>query len=120
MNCYSAGVTQLGAFETVVADNDMVDIVMLEYHARFADRDTFAAIGTFFFDYDIGAITTTVDSTLRANLHTLAALRADSGFIYARLGKMSLNFQGRLFGIYFIIMADCTNLHAQAAPGAFG
>jgi hypothetical protein len=120
MNCDSAGVTQLGAFETIIADNDVLYIAVLEYHAGHTDRDTFAAIGAFFIDYDIGAVITTIDCALGANLHTFAALCADSGFVYSRLREMGLDFQAGLFRIYFIIMADSTNLHAQTASGAFG
>ena len=91
---------------------------MLEYHAGLADRDTVAAIGAFFFEHDIGAVIATVDGVLGANLHALAALRADLGLVHPRLREMRLDSQGGLFGIDLIEMADSANLHAQAAAAA--
>ena len=118
MNCDCPGVTQIRAFETVVADNDVVQIAMLEYHAGFADRDTFAAIRAFLYKHNVGTVTATVDGALGANLHTLAALRADPGLVYPRLREMCLDSQAGLFGIDFMKMADRANLHAQAASAA--
>jgi hypothetical protein len=118
MNCDCAGVTQIGAFETVVADNDMVQVAMLEYHTRFADRDTFAAIRAFFYEHDIGTVIATVDGALGANLHTLTTLGADLGLVYPRLWEMCFDSQGGFFGISLLIMADRANLHTQAAPAA--
>lgn len=118
MNGDGAGVTQFGAFETVVADNDIPDIRMLNYHTRFADRDTFAAIGAFVSQDNISAVIPAINSPLGADLQTFPALRADSGFVNARLRKMCLNFHSGFFGIDFIMMTDGANLQAQAASGA--
>ncbi len=112
MDCDCPGVTQLGASEAIVANNDMRYVAMLENHAGFAGRDTFPAISAFFFQHYVGAVVATIDSILRANLHAFAALRADPGFVYPRLREMGLDFQAGLFGINFIIMADSANLHA--------
>ena len=93
-------------------------VTVLEYHTGFTDRDTFAAISAFFCEHDIGTVIATVDGTLGANLHTLAALHADPGLVYSRLREMCLDFQSGLFGIRFMIMADSANLHTQAASAA--
>ena len=119
MNCECAGVTQLDAFEAVVADKNMPYVTVLEYHTGFADRDTFAAIGAFFREHDIGTIITAFDGALRTNLHTLAALHANPGLVYSRLREMCLDFQSGLFGIGFMMMADSANLQTQAASAAF-
>jgi hypothetical protein len=118
MNSDCAGVTQFDAFETVVANQDVPDVAMLEYHAGFADRDTFAAIGAFFRNNDIGTVIATVDGLLGANFNTLAALRADPGPVCPRLREVCLDFQSDLFGINFIMMADSANLQTQAASAA--
>jgi hypothetical protein len=118
MNRNRTGVTQLGAFETVVADDDVVQIAMLEYHARFANRDTIAAIGAVFYKHNVSTVLATIDCVLEANLQALSALGADPGFVYPRLREMCFDFQGSLFGISLLIMADSANLHTQAAPAA--
>jgi len=118
MDCDCAGVTQLGAFEAIVADYDVGYVAMLEYHAEFAGRDAFPAISASIYKHYIGAIVATVDSFFGADFHTFAALRADSGFVLARLREMGLDFQAGLFGIYLVIMADRANLHTQAASAA--
>ena len=93
-------------------------VTVLEYDTGFADRDTFAAIGAFFCEHDIGAVIATVDSALGANLHALAALHADPGLVDARLRELCLDFQSGLCGINFMKMADGANLHTQAASAA--
>jgi hypothetical protein len=118
VNYDCAGVTQVSAFETVVADYDVVQISMLEYHAGFADRDTFAAIRAFFCEYNIGPIIATVDGALGANLHALTTLCADLGLVYSRLWKMCFYSQGGLLGINLAIMTQRANLHTQATPAA--
>jgi len=85
MNCDGPGVAQLGTFKAVVTDNDVIYVAMLEYYAGFADRDTFATIGTFISEHDIGAVISAVNGVLGADLHTLTALSTDLGFVYPRL-----------------------------------
>jgi hypothetical protein len=118
MNCDCAGVTQIGAFETVVADNDVVYVAMLEYHAGFAGFDTFTTIRTLFYEHDIRAVIATVDRAFGADLHALATLCADPGFVYSRLWEMRLDFQGGFFGISLLKVSYGANLHTQAAPAA--
>jgi hypothetical protein len=93
---------------------------MLEYHTRFADRDTFAAIRAFFYEHNIGTVIATVNGILGADLHALTALCADPGLVYSRLREMRLDFQGGLFGIGFLKMTNSANLHTQTAPAALG
>jgi hypothetical protein len=111
-------VTQLGAFEAAIADDNVRDVGMLEDHARFAGRDTLAAIGAFLYEHDIGAVIATIDGVLGASLHALAALCADSGLVDPRLGEMRLDLKAGFFWIYFIKTVDSADLHTQTAAAA--
>jgi hypothetical protein len=112
------GVTQLDAFEAVVADEDMPYVAMLENHAGLTDGDTFAAIGAFLYEHDKGTVVATDDCSLGANLHALAALGTNPGFIQPRLRELGLDSQAGFLGVCFIKMADSTDLCAQAASAA--
>jgi hypothetical protein len=119
VNRDGAGVAKLGAFETIITDDDMIKVAVLEYHAGQTDRDAFAAIGAFILYHDIGAVITTINGPLGTNFHAFAALRTYPRSVYSRLREMGLDFQAGLFGIYFIVMTDGANLHTQTASGAF-
>jgi len=115
MNGDGPSVAQIGAFETVVADQDMTYVRVLKYYSGFSDWDTCATIGAFFSVHDIGAVIATGDGPLGADLHTLAALNADLWLEYPRLREKGLDFQAGFFGIDVMMVADGADLHAQAA-----
>jgi len=110
MNGDGTGIAQFGTFEAVVADNDIIQVAMLEYDAGPADGNTFAAIGAFFGEDDISAVLAPVNGALGANLHTLAALGTDLGLVYTRFREPGFDSQTGLFGINFPEMADGANL----------
>jgi hypothetical protein len=90
---------------------------VLENNLWPTDRNTFAAIGAFFLDYNHGAVLALIDSFFGAYFLAFAALNADARLECPRLRKERFNPHSRFLRIYFLEMLDCANLRAQAASG---
>jgi hypothetical protein len=89
-----------------------------ENNPQWTGSSTFAAVNTFLFVNNISAGIILANRIFRAHLRAFAALGANNGSIFPRVGEFCFDPQGSLFRIDLVIVPDRANLLAEAAAGA--
>lgn len=112
-------IAELGAQHAEITDDNEIMVRMLENDTHGTGGDADAAVGAFVLIDNIGTRIRAADGTLGTDLGAFSTLRAYKGSKLARIGKLSLDAEGRLLRVDFMKMLDRADLETKAAARAF-